>query len=81
VGGFLPALERLDERPTIANRRKHFDHRHRDRAILRGSERLIAYIPEEPRTLVFADRSGSFRTVMEGRQNFHAPKFSPDGRR
>ncbi len=42
---------------------------------------LIAYIPEEPRTLVFADRSGSFRTVMEGKQNFHAPKFSPDGRR
>ena len=42
---------------------------------------LIAYIPEEPRTLVFADRSGSFRTVMEGRENFHAPKFSPDGRR
>jgi eukaryotic-like serine/threonine-protein kinase len=42
---------------------------------------LVAYIPEEPRTLVFADRNGSFRPVVDGRQSFHAPQFSPDGRR
>jgi serine/threonine-protein kinase len=42
---------------------------------------LVAYIPEEPRTLVFADRNGSFRSAVDGKQSFHAPQFSPDGRR
>jgi serine/threonine-protein kinase len=41
----------------------------------------VAYIPEEPRSLVFVDRSGFARDVIEERRNFHAPLFSPDGRR
>jgi eukaryotic-like serine/threonine-protein kinase len=41
----------------------------------------VAYIPEEPRSLVFADRSGAFRPATGERRSFHAPKFSPDGRR
>jgi serine/threonine-protein kinase len=41
----------------------------------------VAYIPEEPRSLVFVDRSGAARDVIEERRNFHAPLFSPDGRR
>ena len=41
----------------------------------------IAYIPEEPRTLVFADRNGNARLATPERHNFHAPNFSPDGRR
>jgi Tol biopolymer transport system component len=41
----------------------------------------VAYIPEEPRSLVFADRAGSFRLATADRRSFHAPKFSPDGRR
>jgi len=41
----------------------------------------VAYIPEEPRWLVFVDRSGSLRNVMSERRNFHAPQFSPDGNR
>jgi serine/threonine-protein kinase len=41
----------------------------------------LAYIPEEPRSLVFADRAGSARAAVGALHNFHAPKFSPDGRR
>jgi serine/threonine-protein kinase len=41
----------------------------------------LVYVPEEPRSLVFVDRSGSARAASEARQNFHAPSFSPDGRR
>ena len=41
----------------------------------------VAYIPEEPRTLVFVDRDGKMRQVSEARRNYHAPKFSPDGTR
>jgi Tol biopolymer transport system component len=41
----------------------------------------VAYIPEEPRSLVFADRAGTFRLATGERRSFHAPKFSPDGRR
>jgi Tol biopolymer transport system component len=41
----------------------------------------VAYIPEEPRSLVFADRSGSLRMATTDRRSYHAPKFSPDGRR
>jgi serine/threonine-protein kinase len=41
----------------------------------------LAYIPEEPRTLVFTDRSGSARLATPERHNFHHPNFSPDGRR
>lgn len=41
----------------------------------------VAYIPEEPRWLLFADRNGGFRPATAERRNFHAPQFSPDGRR
>jgi eukaryotic-like serine/threonine-protein kinase len=41
----------------------------------------VAYIPEDPRSLVFADRAGSFRLVTPEGHNYHAPEFSPDGRR
>ena len=41
----------------------------------------LAYIPEEPRSLVFADRAGSTHPAVGALHNFHAPKFSPDGRR
>ncbi len=41
----------------------------------------LAYIPEEPRSLVFADRTGNARAAVGALHNFHAPKFSPDGRR
>ena len=41
----------------------------------------VAYVPEEPRSLVFADRSGSRRPATDERRNFHGPRFSPDGRR
>jgi eukaryotic-like serine/threonine-protein kinase len=41
----------------------------------------VAYIPEEPASLVFVDRSGSSRLVTTERRNFHHPLFSPDGRR
>ncbi len=41
----------------------------------------VAFIPEEPRSLVFADRDGAFRLATTDRRSFHAPKFSPDGRR
>ncbi|MFN2400779.1 MAG: protein kinase [Gemmatimonadaceae bacterium] len=41
----------------------------------------VAYIPEEPRSLVFVDRSGGVRPATAERRNFHAPYFSPDGRR
>ena len=46
-----------------------------------ASNGTVAYIPEEPRSLVFADRSGAFRLVTPERRNYHAPEFSPDGRR
>ncbi|MBC7788427.1 MAG: protein kinase [Anaerolineae bacterium] len=41
----------------------------------------LAYIHEEPRTLVFMDRSGSAHPATADRRNFHAPRFSQDGRR
>jgi len=41
----------------------------------------VAYIPQEPASLVFIDRAGASRLVTTERRNFHAPQFSPDGRR
>ncbi len=41
----------------------------------------VAYIPEEPASLVFVDRTGASRSVTGERRNFHSPMFSPDGRR
>jgi len=41
----------------------------------------LAYIPQEPASLVFIDRSGAIRLATSERRNFHHPQFSPDGRR
>ena len=41
----------------------------------------VAYVPEEPNSLVFVDRSGASRLATGARRNFHHPMFSPDGRR
>jgi Tol biopolymer transport system component len=41
----------------------------------------VAYIPQEPSSLVFVDRTGASRLVTEERRNFHHPMFSPDGSR
>jgi Tol biopolymer transport system component len=41
----------------------------------------LAYIPQEPASLVFIDRTGASRLVTSERRNFHHPLFSPDGRR
>ncbi len=41
----------------------------------------VAYIPEEPRWLVLVDRSGAVRPLLTERHSYHAPVFSPDGRR
>jgi serine/threonine-protein kinase len=41
----------------------------------------LAYIPQEPASLVFVDRTGASRLVTSERRNFHHPLFSPDGRR
>jgi len=41
----------------------------------------VAYIPEEPRSLVLVGREGSIRQATAEKRNFHAPMFSPDGRR
>ena len=41
----------------------------------------VAYVPEEPTSLVFVDRTGSSRSVLDERRNYHHPLFSPDGRR
>ena len=39
----------------------------------------VGYIPEEPRALVFMDRSGKSQLATPDRSNFHGPMFSPDG--
>ncbi len=41
----------------------------------------VAYIPEEPASLEFVERTGAARPVTGERRNFHSPMFSPDGRR
>jgi serine/threonine-protein kinase len=41
----------------------------------------VAYIPQEPASLLFVDRTGATRLVTSERRNFHHPQFSPDGRR
>jgi eukaryotic-like serine/threonine-protein kinase len=41
----------------------------------------VAYIPEEGRNLLLVDRQGQTRLATPERRNFHAPMFSPDGRR
>jgi serine/threonine-protein kinase len=41
----------------------------------------VVYIPEEARILLLVDRQGRTRPATPERRNFHAPMFSPDGRR
>jgi serine/threonine-protein kinase len=41
----------------------------------------VAYIPQEPASLVFVDRAGATRLATPERRNFHHPSFSPDGHR
>jgi eukaryotic-like serine/threonine-protein kinase len=41
----------------------------------------IAFIPEEPRSLVLVDRDGRQRSATPERRSYHGPQFSPDGRR
>ncbi|HET8833344.1 MAG TPA: protein kinase [Gemmatimonadales bacterium] len=41
----------------------------------------VAYIPQEPASLVFIDRNGASRLATSERRNFHHPLFSPDGKR
>jgi len=41
----------------------------------------VAYVPQEPASLVFVERNGASRLVTPERRNFHHPLFSPDGRR
>jgi eukaryotic-like serine/threonine-protein kinase len=41
----------------------------------------VAYVPEEARSLLLVDRQGRTRGATSERRNFHAPAFSPDGRR
>ncbi|HYC32743.1 MAG TPA: protein kinase [Gemmatimonadales bacterium] len=41
----------------------------------------VAYIPQEPASLVYVDRSGASQPVTAERRSFHHPQFSPDGRR
>jgi Tol biopolymer transport system component len=41
----------------------------------------VAYIPEELRSLVLVDRAGGIRPALDARHLYHAPAFSPDGRR
>jgi tRNA A-37 threonylcarbamoyl transferase component Bud32 len=39
----------------------------------------VAYIPEEPRSLVFVGRDGAMRPAVALQRNFHSPRYSPDG--
>jgi len=41
----------------------------------------VAYLPEDPRTLVIIDRSGAVRAAVGENHNYHSPRFSPDGSR
>jgi len=41
----------------------------------------VVYIPEEARSLLLVDQQGRTRAATPARRNFHAPMFSPDGRR
>jgi len=41
----------------------------------------VVYLPREPRELVLVNRSGTVRLATGLRRSFHAPQFSPDGRR
>jgi serine/threonine-protein kinase len=40
----------------------------------------VAYIVEDLPSLVFVDHDGKARTALDALHNYHAPRFSPDGR-
>jgi serine/threonine-protein kinase len=46
-----------------------------------ASNGTVAYIPESPRSLTFVNLEGASRPAFPEARNFHAPLFSPDGRR
>jgi Tol biopolymer transport system component len=46
-----------------------------------ASNGSVAYVPESPRQLAFVDLQGAARPAVPESRNFHAPQFSPDGRR
>jgi serine/threonine-protein kinase len=46
-----------------------------------GPSGNLAYIPEDPRSLVFVDRDGKLRYATSEKRNFHSPRFSPQGDR
>ena len=41
----------------------------------------VVYMPGEARSLVLVDRQGNSRLATPEKRNWHAPSFSPDGRR
>ncbi|HMU62837.1 MAG TPA: hypothetical protein PKA66_13705, partial [Gemmatimonadales bacterium] len=41
----------------------------------------VAYVPEDPRSLVLVDRAGAVRVATAETHNYHSPRFSPDGSR
>ena len=41
----------------------------------------VAYVPEQPRWLVFVDRNGRLRNATAERAGYRSPRFSPDGDR
>jgi serine/threonine-protein kinase len=41
----------------------------------------VVYMVEPPPSLAFVDRSGRSRPAADALHNYHAPRFSPDGRR
>ncbi len=40
----------------------------------------VAYMPEEPRSLVLVGRDGAMRPAVGQLRNYHSPRFSPGGR-
>jgi serine/threonine-protein kinase len=46
-----------------------------------ASNGTLVYGPNEPESLVLVDRNGVARLASEEDRNWHAPQFSPDGRR
>ena len=45
-----------------------------------ASNGTVAYIVEEPPSLVIVSRDGTVRPALDALHNYHAPRFSPDGR-
>ena len=45
-----------------------------------ASNGTVAYIVEDPPSLVIIGRDGAARPALDALHNYHAPRFSPDGR-